>query len=76
MFPLELLGQYPYVTQILEYLPFQYLAYFPAMVFLEKKQGVELLVDIGVEASWAIALLLLSRMMYRWGLKHYCAFGG
>jgi ABC-2 type transport system permease protein len=76
MFPLELLGQYPYVTQILEYLPFQYLAYFPAMVFLEKKEGTDLLIGIGVEAAWAMALLLLSRWMYRLGLKHYSAFGG
>jgi ABC-2 type transport system permease protein len=76
MFPLELLGQYPYVTEVLAYLPFQYLAYFPAMVFLEKKQGADLLVGLAVEAGWAIALLLLSRWMYRFGLKHYSAFGG
>jgi viologen exporter family transport system permease protein len=76
MFPLELLRQYAYVTQVLEYLPFQYLAYFPAMVFLEKKEGFELLIGIGVEAGWAIALMLLSRWMYRLGLKHYSAFGG
>ncbi len=76
MFPLELLEQYPYVTTVLDYLPFQYLAYFPAMVFLEKKQGVDLLFGLGVEACWAIALFLLSRWMYRLGLKHYSAFGG
>lgn len=76
MFPLELLSQYPYVTEVLTFLPFQYLAYFPAMVFLEKKVGVELLVGLAIEAGWAIALLLLSRLMYRLGLKHYSAFGG
>ena len=76
MFPLELLSQYPYVVEVLEYLPFQYLAYFPAMVFLEKKQGTELLFGLAVEAGWALALFLLSRWMYRLGLKHYSAFGG
>jgi ABC-type uncharacterized transport system permease subunit len=35
-----------------------------------------LLVGLAVEAGWAIALLLLSRWMYRFGLKHYSAFGG
>src|SRR5205823_8571905 len=37
MFPLELLENIPYLTKTLEVLPFQYLAYFPAMIFLEKK---------------------------------------
>src|ERR1043165_3215546 len=55
MLPFELLGQNPVVTRVLCFLPFQYLAYFPAMVFLEKKQGTELLFGLGVEAFWAIA---------------------
>ena len=76
MFPLELLQDYPYVMQTLELLPFQYLAYFPAMIFLEKKTGAELLFGLGVEAFWAVALICLSRWMYRLGLKHYSAFGG
>jgi ABC-2 type transport system permease protein len=76
MFPLELLEQYPYVTEVLQVLPFQYLAYFPAMVFLEKKQGNELLIGLAIELGWVIALLLLSRWMYRLGLKRYSAFGG
>lgn len=76
MFPLDLLDQYPYVTTVLELLPFQYLAYFPAMVFLEKKEGADLVAGLLIEAGWAIGLMLLSRWMYRLGLKHYSAFGG
>jgi ABC-2 type transport system permease protein len=76
MFPLELLADYPYVTQVLEVLPFQYLAYFPAMVFLEKRQGEELIVGLLIELAWAVGLILLSRWMYRLGLKHYSAYGG
>lgn len=76
MFPLELLRDYPYVTELLEVLPFQYLAYFPAMVFLEKRQGTELLVGLAIEATWAIVLMLLARWMYRLGLRHYSAYGG
>jgi ABC-2 type transport system permease protein len=76
MFPLELLADYPYVTEVLEVLPFQYLAYFPAMVFLEKRQGEELIVGLLIELGWAIGLILLSRWMYRLGLKHYSAYGG
>ena len=76
MFPLELLAQYPYVTEVLELLPFQYLAYFPAMVFLEKKTGADLLVGLLIETGWAIGLILLARWMYRLGLRHYSAYGG
>jgi len=76
MFPLELLGQYPGVTEMLQLLPFQYLACFPAMVFLEKKQDVELIVGLLIELGWAVGLILLSRWMYRLGLRHYSAFGG
>ena len=76
MFPLELLQGIPFLMETLEVLPFQYMAYFPAMVFLEKKQGAELLLGLGVELCWAIALMLLSRWLYRLGLRHYSAFGG
>ena len=77
MFPLELLEEdWPLVTRILEFLPFQYLAYFPAMVFLEKKQGTELVLGLVVELGWAIVLILLSRWLYHRGLRHYSAYGG
>jgi ABC-2 type transport system permease protein len=76
MFPLELLAGYPYVTEVLNLLPFQFMAYFPAMVFLEKKQDTELLEGLVIESGWAIALVLLCRWMYRLGLRRYSAFGG
>jgi len=76
MFPLELLEGYPYVNEALQLMPFQYLAYFPAMVFLEKKQGNELMIGLLIECGWVITLLFLSRWMYRLGLKHYSAYGG
>lgn len=76
MFPLDLLAQYPGVTEVLQLLPFQYLAYFPAMVFLQKKQDEELIVGLLIELGWAVGLILLSRWMYRLGLRHYSAYGG
>ena len=76
MFPLELLQQYPGLTTALEYLPFQYMAYYPAVVFLEKKQGADLLIGLGIELAWAIALILLARWMYALGLRRYSAYGG
>jgi ABC-2 type transport system permease protein len=76
MFPLELLAQYPYATEVLQLLPFQYLAYFPAMVFLEKKVGMDLVIGLLIELGWAVGLILLCRWLYRLGLRHYSAYGG
>jgi ABC-2 type transport system permease protein len=73
MFPLELLeGWAPW----LQYLPFKYLAYFPAMVFLGKIQGARLLQELGVALAWAVVLILLARWLYARGLRHYSAYGG
>jgi ABC-2 type transport system permease protein len=74
MFPLELLG--PPWTGLLKALPFQYMAYFPATVFLGKVQGWDLVQGLLAEAAWAVFFILLSRLLYRVGLRRYSAYGG
>jgi ABC-2 type transport system permease protein len=77
MFPLDIIRRdLPYLFLLLEYLPFQYLAYFPAMVFLGLKQGPELWFGLAVEAAWAVFFVWLARWLYRVGLRHYSAYGG
>ena len=74
MFPLDLLPE-PWVT-ILKALPFQYLAYFPAVVFLGKVTGWTLVMHLFLEFVWAMIFMILARGLYRLGLKHYSAYGG
>jgi ABC-2 type transport system permease protein len=74
MVPLDILP--PFWAQMLKLLPFQYLAYFPAVIFLGKVQGAELLWGLGIELLWAVVLVLLTRWIYARGLRHYSAFGG
>ena len=74
LFPLDLLGPMP--QQVLTYLPFQYLAYFPAMVFLEMRTGEELAWGLVIALGWAVFFVALSRGLYRLGLRHYSAYGG
>ncbi len=74
MFPLDLLP--PFWVNFLKCLPFQYLAYFPAMIFLGKIHGPELVQGLILEAAWAVGLIVLSRFLYRMGLKRYSAYGG
>jgi ABC-2 type transport system permease protein len=74
MFPLDFLG--PGLGQFLQYLPFQYLAYFPAVVFLGRQAGSELWLGLLIEAGWALFFVVLSRALYRIGLRRYSAYGG
>lgn len=74
MFPLDLLP--PFWAMTLKVLPFQYLAYFPAAVFLGKIQGPDLMYGLLGELAWALVFLGLSRWLYRLGLRRYSAYGG
>jgi ABC-2 type transport system permease protein len=74
MFPLELLGS-PWDV-FLKWLPFQYLAYFPAVVFLREIEGPALIEGLLVELVWAAILIFLSRWLFARGLRRYSAFGG
>ena len=71
MFPLDLLP--PLWAGVFKALPFQYLAYFPAAVFLGKVQGDELVQGLLVEAAWVVALVVLARLLYARGLRRYSA---
>jgi ABC-2 type transport system permease protein len=74
MFPLDFLD--PWMLKLLQMLPFQYLAYFPAMVFLGKRSGEELWTGLAIELAWAVLFVLLARWLYRTGLRRYSAYGG
>src|SRR5207253_2401496 len=74
MFPLDLLpGGW---NRVLKLLPFQYMAYFPAAVFLGKVQGDALWEGLLAEAAWAVFLAGLARVLFRLGLRRYSAYGG
>lgn len=74
MLPIDLLPQ-PWAG-LLKAMPFQFMAYFPAVVFLGKVQGGDLIWGLGLEAFWALFFALLSKYLYKRGLRHYGAYGG
>ncbi len=74
LIPLEVLGE-PWTT-ILKWLPFQYLAYFPARIFLGKVAPGELWWDLLIEVAWVVCLFVLCRWLFARGLRRYSAFGG
>jgi ABC-2 type transport system permease protein len=74
MLPLDLLP-HPW-SDILKWLPFQYMAYFPAVVFQGKVQGMNLVVGLIAELAWAVFFIVLARWLFKLGLKRYSAYGG
>jgi len=74
MFPLDLLS--PFWATLLKSLPFSYLAYFPAAVFLGKMHGEALVWGLVIQVCWCVFFFILSRTLYRIGLHRYSAFGG
>jgi ABC-2 type transport system permease protein len=74
MFPIDLLPEGWVV--FLKALPFHYLAYFPAMVFLNKITGEDLVWGLGVGLFWALACCVIARLLYQRGLRQYSAYGG
>ncbi len=74
MFPLDLLP-WPWAG-ILTSLPFQYMAYFPAVVFLGRVRGMDLALGLTLQLFWCVFFVVLSRKLYARGLRRYSAFGG
>ena len=74
MFPPEIMPSYwPMVMKII---PLQYLAYFPAAVFLHKVTGAELAWGLVVEVFWVAFFYLSARTMFHYGVRRYSAYGG
>ena len=74
MLPLDLLP--PFWANLLKALPFQYMAYFPAVVFLGKIKGAALAWGLVQQAAWCLFFFVLARTLFRRGLRHYGAYGG
>jgi ABC-2 type transport system permease protein len=74
MFPIDMLSE-PWQS-IVRVMPLQYLAYFPAAVFLGKVTGWNLVVGLAIEAGWVLFFFLLSRVLWRYGVRRYSAYGG
>jgi ABC-2 type transport system permease protein len=74
MFPLDMLPE-PWNT-VVQVIPLQYLAYFPAAVFLQKISGPELWIRLAIQAAWVAFFIVACRETYWRGVKRYSGFGG
>jgi ABC-2 type transport system permease protein len=77
MFPIDMMDSFSRGLVIaLKLLPFHYMAYFPAAVFLGKVTGDDLIYGLAAEAAWIVFFILMSRYLFRRGLRRYSAYGG
>ena len=77
MFPLLLLP--PALQRVVFYLPFQFTAYVPGMVYIGKYSMGRFAMGmpgiVGVQALYVIGAWALSEMLYRSGMKRFTAVG-
>ena len=64
------------LSEWVRYLPFKYLAYFPAAIMLDRYTHPELLKELLQELMWVIVLLAANRIAFARGVRRYGAFGG
>ena len=78
MLPLDYLtaGMPGVVATIMNFLPFQYLAYFPAAVMLNRFDHAHLVLHLQVALGWVVVLAIINRLMFRLGVRRYSAYGG
>ena len=75
MFPIDLLEQ-TFLGGIARVLPLQYLAYFPAAVFLGKVSGPELVYGMWMQFAWLVFFMVAARLTFHFGVRRYSGFGG
>jgi len=74
MFPIDLL---PGVWgDLVKLMPLQYLAYFPAAVFLGKVSGPEVAHGLWVQFAWVVFFVITARVAFHYGVRRYSGFGG
>jgi len=74
MFPIDMLPGY--WGTIVRAIPLQYLAYFPAAVFLGKIQGAALVWGLTIQLAWVVFFIIASRVTFHLGVKRYSGYGG
>lgn len=82
MFPLDILTGEDFqnvpkwLVPIAYYQPLQYLAYFPAALFLGKIPPDQILPRLLIQAGWVLFFIALCRMTLAAGYRRYSGYGG
>src|SRR3989344_6472974 len=73
LFPLDILPRTIY--EILKFLPFTYLMYFPIKIYLGQLSIFEILSGLSISAFWVFAIYFIVKLIWRKGIRSYTAYG-
>ncbi len=75
VFPLDLMPKW--LFELSQYLPYYYQMYFPVSIITGRATDTtDILFHLGLQAFWAVVLLLVSELLWRRGLRRHTAVGG
>ncbi len=74
MFPLDFLPDW--LRNGFDCLPFQYMAYFPCAVFLERMTWEQTINGLWIGFGWAVFFFITTQLSFRFGVRRYSGFGG
>ena len=74
MFPIDMLPGV--LGTVVKEIPLQYLAYFPAAVFLGKLAGSALWLGLCKQFAWVVFFMVASRVTFHLGTRRYSGYGG
>ena len=74
LMPLAILPEW--LQQLAEALPFQYLIYFPVMIFIGKVDASAFVNGLIMQLVWILAFAAAIHLFWRAGLRRYTAYGG
>ena len=68
---------FPEWAQILfNFFPFKSIIYTPCMIYLGKISGMEIITALGIQVFWAVALIFISRSIWKALIKNLTILGG
>ncbi|MCL4418828.1 ABC-2 family transporter protein [Patescibacteria group bacterium] len=73
LFPLDILPKAIY--EVLRFLPFTYLLYFPLKIYLGQLSFPQIASGLAISAFWVFAIYFLVNVIWQKGLKSYTAYG-
>ena len=74
VFPLNFIDGF--FGKLLQLLPFSYMIFFPAQIFLGRMSAAAMIQNYAISLFWILLLSLMVRFFWRRGLNRYSAFGG
>jgi len=66
----------PPLRGVAELLPFQFQAFVPASIYLDRLGGDELLHALALQVLWVVGLFVLSRLVWQWAITRAVINGG